>query len=173
MPESLMLRGSDACFDKSGRFRYALWRQWDRHLPTINFIMLNPSTADASHDDPTIARCRRYAERWGFGTLLVTNLFAYRATNPRQLYAVRDPVGPDNDQYLLNAVHAAHQCIAAWGIHGQLNNRQEEVLKLLAAVPLFQLGKTRNGFPRHPLYLSQTVRPVQFIPTGPGDIVVD
>jgi hypothetical protein len=160
------LQRCNACFDESGRYRYALMRQWDGHLPVVNFIMLNPSTADAYHDDPTIVRCLRYAAAWGFGTLIVTNLFAYRATHPRHLYTVADPVGPDNDLHLRRAAETAQLCVAAWGIRGSLQHRHQHVLKLLADVPLFGLGQIQGGFPRHPLYLSHTVRPVQFDPAN-------
>src|SRR5579862_6473284 len=94
---------SGAVFDHSGKFRYSLWRHWDDELPRVCFIMLNPSTADDLHNDPTIARCVSYAKRWRFGSLEVVNAFAYRATDPSKLARVRDPIGPLNDQYILKA----------------------------------------------------------------------
>ena len=92
---------SGATFSDDGVYRYRLWREWDADLPSCLFIMLNPSTADATQDDPTIRRCIDYARRWGFGRLEVGNLFALRSTDPKALYAADDPVGPDNDDALM------------------------------------------------------------------------
>ena len=150
---------SEALFDPSGQYRYWLRRTWDPARAAVNFLMLNPSTADQYQDDPTVARCRRYAERWGFGTLIVTNIFAYRSTDPHALYTLDDPVGPENDRYLLQAAAAAALRIAAWGTHGALHHRHTAVLTLLAAYPLAALGTTQHGFPRHPLYLRADARP--------------
>ena len=153
---------SDAVFDPSGHYRYWLRRIWDSHRPVLNFIMLNPSTADETQDDPTVARCRRYAERWGFGTLIVTNIFAYRSTDPRGLMQVPDPIGSDNDQYLLQGAAQADRRIVAWGTHGQYHNREMSVLTLLTAYPVMALGITQGGSPRHPLYLRADAQPQAF-----------
>lgn len=146
-----------AVFDPTGRYRYRLERYWGSG-PCVAFVMLNPNTADATHDDPTIRRCVGFARRWGFGRLVVVNLFAYRARHPRALRTVRDPVGPDADRHLVAAAAEAHRVVAAWGNHGQWRGRDEAALALLGA-PLC-LGLTNSGAPRHPLYLPADTSPV-------------
>jgi hypothetical protein len=122
--------------------------------------MLNPSTADATLDDPTIRRCIGFARAGGFGGLQVLNLFAFRATDPTDMKAARDPVGPDNDTHILAAITAAAAAsapvIAAWGVHGALNGRDDEVRKLSleCGVNLMCLGSTKGNHPRHPLYVA-------------------
>lgn len=155
---------SGACFDSTGAYRYALWRSWDDALPRVAFLLLNPSTADAERDDPTIRRCIAYARQWGFGSLHVVNLFAYRATNPRDLLAAPDPVGPDNDAHLLEATRAATLTVAGWGLHGRHNGRAAAVRSLLSARPLHTLALTASGEPRHPLYLPAVLRPTPWVP---------
>lgn len=117
--------------------------------------MLNPSTADAQHNDPTIHRCVRFAQRWGYGALDVVNLFAYRATDPKVLKTIPDPIGPENDAYLLAAATQAERIVLAWGNWGALGQRNQQVLQLFPVQSrLYCLGKTLAGQPRHPLYLS-------------------
>src|SRR4028119_2392792 len=89
-----------AIFDPTRTYRYALWRTWDAARPPVAFVLLNPSTADARRDDPTIRRCANFARTWGFGGLEVVNLFAFRATHPTDLKCAADPVGPQNDVHL-------------------------------------------------------------------------
>lgn len=149
-----MRRG--ATFDPSGRYRYTLWRHWDTAGAKVAFVMLNPSTADHRRDDPTIRRCIGFARGWGYGSLLVVNLFAYRTSSPAELARADDPIGPENDHYLRYARRAAGDLVIAWGVHGQLLDRHERVVTLLTgrrARPLWCLGATQGGFPRHPLYL--------------------
>lgn len=146
---------SDAVFSPCGKYRYVLRRIWDEQPPVV-FIGLNPSVADAEKDDPTIRRCVGFARDWGYGGLVMLNLFALRSTNPDELYDVGiDPVGPENDDYILTY---AHDTIAAWGTHGSLLNRGEEVLWKLQLLgrKVLCLGKTAGGSPRHPLYLKKT-----------------
>ena len=116
------------------------------------FIMLNPSTADAELDDPTIRRCVGFAQRWGFQGLAVGNLFALRATDPQQLRRVADPIGPENDQHLIWMSDDADVTIAAWGTPGAFRNRDQHVLGFLKGA-VEHLGLTKQGHPRHPLYL--------------------
>jgi hypothetical protein len=143
-----------AVISEDEQYRYELRRRWaDGH--EAHFVMLNPSTADAQEDDPTIRRCVGFASSWGFGALVVTNLFAFRATNPRELFEQEDPTGPENDSHVRNAAETAAITVLAWGSHGDFLNRDSEVLKLLAGVPTFALHVTRNGSPGHPLYLSK------------------
>jgi hypothetical protein len=145
-----------------GTYRYTLWRVWGAG-PIVNFVMLNPSTADATADDPTIRRCIDYARRWGFAELVVTNLFAYRATDPRELPKVADPVGPENDRHLLAQARAADRVVCAWGNNGKKASprRAAEVCALLrsAGAVLHALKITGAGCPQHPLYLSAELVP--------------
>lgn len=157
---------SQALFDETQRYRYWLARIWDANQPIVNFIMLNPSTADQYQLDPTVTRCLHYARRWGFGSLIVTNIFAYRSTDPKALYTLADPVGTENDAYLRKAATQANLRVAAWGTHGSLRNRHEAVLGSLADLALTALGVTQGGFPKHPLYLRADAWPVPY-PTTP------
>lgn len=147
-----------AHISEDGLYRYSLTRRFDRLLGcgTCTFVMLNPSTADADQDDPTIRRCIGYMERFGYNHLRVVNLYAYRATNPRDLWGAADPVGPINDHVLQLAFRDADLLIAAWGAHA----KPERVAEVLAMAkrpgrggPFLCLGKTKDGAPRHPLYL--------------------
>jgi hypothetical protein len=124
------------------------------------FIGLNPSTADATKDDPTIRRCLGFARSWGFGQLIVANLFAYRSTDPSVLKSVSDPIGPRNNRWLKTLSDEAALTIAAWGMHGTLHRRGELLLPSLKNA--HHLGRTRDGHPRHPLYLSRKAVPIPF-----------
>ena len=143
----------------------------ERELPqgsgTLNFIMLNPSTADAVRDDPTIRRCIGFARAWGYRRLVVTNIFALRATLPSALRVASNPVGPRNDRYVLRAARAADRVVCAWGVHGALGNREATVLALLRELPLQHLGLTRGGYPRHPLYVAGATVPTPYEKRAP------
>jgi hypothetical protein len=153
---------SDAIFDLEHRYRYSLTRCWDAMGSTMTFIMLNPSTADAHQNDPTITRCMSFARRWGFGSLEVVNLFAYRSTDPRLLSVVDDPVGPENDAYILNAIRRTELVVLAWGTKGVLRQRDQEVLDLISDYELYALEISKRGHPKHPLYLRSEVSPTPF-----------
>lgn len=144
-----------AIIDSTERYRYSLWRNWDITLPRVTFIMLNPSTADSSVNDPTINRCIAYAKNWGYGSLEVVNLFAYRATKPIKLRGALDPIGEENNQHILNALTRSEKVIPAWGINGTLLNRDKDVIELLRQndAPVFALQLTKDGHPRHPLFV--------------------
>ena len=146
-----------ALFDASARYRYCLWRRWSAG-GTVAFVMLNPSTADAERDDPTIRRCAGFARAWGFGGMTVVNLFALRATDPARLRRARDPVGRDNDRHIAAAAAGARMVVVAWGVHGDLAGRDRTVLALLVGRRPRCLGVTSGGHPRHPLYLAATTR---------------
>lgn len=152
-----------AIFSDDGVYRYRLWRIWDASQPYLNCLMLNPSTADVEHNDPTVERCERRARRDGWGGLHVTNLFAYRATDPRAMLAAADPVGPDNDAHILQVAQGAGMVLCAWGAYGSHMAREYAVLRLLDAykIPLHVLGLTTAGgyHPRHPLYLPNGLEP--------------
>ncbi len=146
---------SGAAFSPCRQWRYLLWRQWDAALPMANFLMLNPSTADEFRLDPTCARARGYAERWGYGTLVVTNVFGWRATDPGDMKAAADPVGPGNDKAIVRAAREAGIVVCAWGNHGAHAGRSERVVALLreVGVELHALKVNAGGEPAHPLYL--------------------
>ena len=150
----------DAQFSDCRKYRYGLWRIWDEEIPYALFIGLNPSTADEVTDDPTIGRCISFAKNWGYGGLMMANLFAYRATNPEVMMQSEDPVGPENDQWLLQYADNAGVIIGAWGNLGGHMNRAEEVLMMLPDICYLKLNKT--GHPAHPLYLSAELKPKPF-----------
>ena len=146
-----------------GNYRYLLRRKWDDNAPKITFVMLNPSTADANQDDPTLRKCIHFAKSFCCGSLEVVNLFAYRATNPRELKRVPDPVGSRNNCYLQLATRRADLIVVAWGTKGIFHKRNEEVLNLISGKqPLHCLGLTKDGHPRHPLYLKKSTEAIIF-----------
>lgn len=143
---------SDAILSKCGLYRYRLTRRW-ADGPTMCFIMLNPSTADAQADDPTIRRCIGFAKRENCGALMVANLFALRSTDPENLICADDPVGPDNDHFIQNLVERIDgPIVAAWGSHAMTHYRASDVIDICGS-RLKCLGKTKHGSPRHPLYV--------------------
>ncbi|MFN0136872.1 MAG: DUF1643 domain-containing protein [Phycisphaerae bacterium] len=149
---------SGATFDPSGVYRYHLWRVWDRSKPTIGWILLNPSTADERQDDPTIRRCIRNSQRWGFGRVTIGNIFAIRATLPSVMRAAEDPIGPGNDAALRTIVSESSLLMVAWGNHGLHRDRGEWVMRnvLHGAQPQC-LGITNLGAPIHPLYVAYDI----------------
>lgn len=138
------------------KYRYRLNRTWDESRPPVCWVMLNPSTADAETDDPTIRRCMGFARDWGHGGIVVVNLFAWRATDPRKLCMAGDPVGPENDRHIIDAC-AGELVVVAWGTNAPAA-RASEVLRLIKdnALMIRHLGKTKGGHPRHPLYVPAT-----------------
>jgi hypothetical protein len=146
---------SGATFSPCRRWRYLLWRRWDASKPVANFLMLNPSTADEVKLDPTCSRARDYAERWGYGALIVTNIFAFRNTNPSRMKAAPDPVGPGNDAAIVKAAKESALVVCAWGNHGAFLERSSRITALLRKnrIPLHALRLNANGEPAHPLYL--------------------
>lgn len=151
-----------ALFSPCRRWRYMLWRRWDERRGVCAFVCLNPSTADETKDDPTIRRCLGFAKSWGYGSLWVLNLFAYRATDPQVMRThLFEAVGPRNDEYLMAAGRMAQLTVAAWGVHGTFLRRGEAVRSIMerAHVELHHLGLTKDGHPKHPLYLSSELRP--------------
>ncbi len=150
-----------AQFSDCRRYRYALWRTWQEGESHVMFIGLNPSTADETKDDPTIRRCIGYAKAWGFGGIHMLNLFAFRATNPKDLKKANDPVGKENDSYLKMYLEPGGLNIACWGTHGSFLNRGEEVIELLNRGNLSCFDLTKNGQPKHPLYLKQDIKPIR------------
>ena len=155
---------SGAAFSPCRRWRTLLWRRWDEAKPAANFLMLNPSTADELKLDPTCARARDYAERWGYGALIVTNIFAFRNTNPNQMKAAADPVGPGNDAAIVRAARRSALLVCAWGNHGAFLGRSTKILAKLKAnkIALHALRVNAVGEPAHPLYLPGKLRPVSW-----------
>lgn len=151
---------SGALLSDDRRYRYRLWRTWNDHEPAVAFIMLNPSTVDETENDHTIKRCIDYAKRWGFGTLIVGNLFALRATNPDELYEHPKPIGPENDAHLEEIADEAHKVIAAWGTRGDYMDRNQEVGELLDE--LYALDTSKNGHPNHPSRQPADIEPESF-----------
>jgi hypothetical protein len=158
---SLFPESSGATFSPCRRYRYTLWRQWDERPPAA-FIMLNPSTADETANDPTVERCQRRAQAMGYGGIRVANIFALRSTDPRALYTAEDPVGPENDHALLTLAQGVSLVICAWGSHGRHQGRGVAVRALLHAhdIPLHVLRLNQDGNPQHPLYIGYDVAPV-------------
>jgi hypothetical protein len=142
---------SGAVFDETETYRYALWRVWEPSKPRLCFVLLNPSTADAKRNDPTIRRCIGFARAWDFGGVEVVNLYAFRATRPVDLFRAADPVGPENDRYLAEAVARAWRVVVGWGNHGAKQDRDAAIFPLLVNAHCF--GITSAGQPRHPLYV--------------------
>lgn len=154
---------SDAVISPCGRYRYTLTRRWGEGAPLL-FVMLNPSTADASVDDPTIRRCLGFARREGFQALEVVNLFAFRATDPAELVTAVCPIGPDNTRHLIEARRRAGLVVAAWGafVPRAYRDRPQDVINVLAC-GLLCLGMTAKGEPRHPLFVRGDAPLVPFV----------
>jgi hypothetical protein len=141
-----------AIMSEDAIYRYALWRTWGDGKRRLVVIGLNPSTADAVDDDPTIRRCIGFAKREQCDGLFMLNLFAFRATEPRDMLRANDPIGPDNDEYIRQCAVGKHNVVvAAWGALGGTRGRDRHVARLLG--DLYCLGRTKAGQPRHPLYL--------------------
>lgn len=164
-----MVGRRSAVISDCGQYRYRLTRALGPDPRICNFVMLNPSTADATQDDRTIRRCMGFAQRWGCGLLMVSNLFAFRATEPYRLGLVADPVGPQNHDYVIGAACRARESgglvVAAWGAHGGRDDQDRRVMSLLTetlGIPVMCLGTTVLGFPRHPLYLPKDTALVPF-----------
>lgn len=147
---------SNAVISDDEQYRYVLTRRWTDHGTPVVFVMLNPSTADAFEDDPTIRRCIGFAKALGGTSLVVVNLYAYRATKPTDLWKADDPVGPDNDHWLQRefaiAAYLDSPLIAAWGAHARAD-RVKEVMAMPGAERFRAYGRNKGGSPKHPLYL--------------------
>lgn len=117
------------------------------------WVGLNPSTADENQLDPTLRRIKFFTAKYGCNCFYMTNLFAFRATLPTDMKKEIDPVGSENDKHLYNTAKKCKAVVCAWGVHGAYLKRQDEVLKLLEVFDLLHLGKTKEGCPKHPLYV--------------------
>lgn len=153
---------SSAVFSQCERYRYRLTRRWATGGQGMcAFICLNPSTADATQDDPTVRRCVNFSKDWGYDGFIMLNLFAFRATEPADMMAADDPVGPENDRWLLQTAKESSLVVAAWGADGVYRDRNRAVLGLLRAegIALHYLELTKHREPRHPLYLKSDLKP--------------
>jgi hypothetical protein len=147
---------ADAVLSPCRRYRFALWRRWDAG-PRVLFVLLNPSTADESTDDPTVRRCIGFARSWGFGSVAIGHLFAFRTRSPATLASCLDPVGPGNDNWLTRLRDESSLTVAAWGNHGRLLGRGAAVGAMFPGSHI--LGLTALGEPHHPLYVRADVSP--------------
>ena len=157
-------------FSACRTWRYVLRRQWASG-PKLGFILLNPSTADETQDDPTIRRCIGFARKAGFGGLVLGNLFALRSTDPSALRNATDAVGPGNDEALRSIGRETEgRVVCGWGAHGALRGRGAEVVRMLGELGICPtaLALTKAGEPRHPLYLKSDLKP---FPLGPQEII--
>lgn len=155
-----------AILSPGSQYRYSLWRIWNKNLPLLGAVLLNPSTADAEKDDPTIQRMCYRARQLGYGGLMVVNLFALRSSDPQQIYHCDDPIGPENDVYIVQEMKRCGLVICGWGRDGNYRNRGIYVAELLRAegiVP-YALNVNGDGTPSHPLYLAYEIRPQVYNP---------
>ena len=158
------IQGRQTEFSPDRIYRYTLWRQWNegwgKDMPPafVLFVGLNPSTADETQDDPTIRRCIDFANRWGYISMCMVNLFAYRATDPKQMMSYPFPIGIDNDGWIKTCAEQAGVVVAAWGNHGGHMKRDSQI----PGEQMMCLGITKKGFPKHPLYVAAQTRLINF-----------
>lgn len=169
-----LMMGRDEISSDGGKYRWWLTRHIQEPLDPfvgdewVVFVMLNPSTATASQDDPTIRRCVGFAKAWGFSHLGVVNLWGVRATDPKELLSVSDWKGEVNARYIETAINLAALTVCAWGANRQriarvLGAPNPDVRALAGNMPLSHLGLTKDGEPRHPLYLPKTTQPLEWV----------
>ena len=153
----------DAILDPSRTYRYVIKRQWGKNNENfINFVLLNPSTADETNDDPTIKACIKIGQNLGYDGLWITNLFAFRATKPVDLKKSSNPIGILNNKYLEDYAKKSKMVLLAWGNHGNFLGRNKEVIKILFENIPHCLEITKLGNPKHPLYIKRTAKPFKY-----------
>lgn len=152
---------SVAVYSDCEKYRYSLTRTWDASGRKVLFVMLNPSTATEVQNDPTVERCERRARTLGFGAFRVTNIFAWRDTDPRAMRAADDPVGPHNNATISDGCDWADQVIAGWGNHGEHRGQGAIIKDMLGrkGCEIRHLGLTKTGHPKHPLYIAYVQQP--------------
>lgn len=151
-----------AIFSPCQKYRYALWRDLPKGEGSFVVLGLNPSTADHEQLDPTCKRLLKRAEKAGCNRYVMLNVFAFRATDPKVMFRQPDPIGPDNDEYIKFLTKGAKIIVAAWG--ADVDRRRAEAVCKLIAKPLMCLGRTKDGSPRHPLYVGYSVGLQEFWP---------
>lgn len=152
-----------AVFSDCEKYRYRLWRIWDKNKPKACFVMLNPSVADENQLDPTVTRCKKRAETLGYGGMEIVNIFALRSTDPKALYGDVDPVGLHNFQAIAAAVKESAIAICGWGSHGKYMNVGPFIrdrLQQFYPAKFHCLKINADGSPTHPLYLAYELQPV-------------
>ena len=157
---------STAVYSDCETYRYSLTRVWDPAGRRVMFVMLNPSTATEVQNDPTIERCERRARALGFGSFRATNIFACRVTDPREMRRLEHPEGPDNLNVVLEGARWADMVVCAWGTHGVHRGQGARVAAALRATgqPLYHLGLSKAGHPKHPLYIPYSQQPIVWDP---------
>jgi len=157
------IEDNGATFSDCRKWRYDLWRIWDPSLQRVAFIGLNPSTADETKNDPTVKRCINYAKKWGYGGMHMLNIFGYRATDPKDMKAFSEPIGPDNSSAICTIARECELVICCWGTHGGYLGRGREVLYMLNNfMDVHCLAVTKDGYPNHPLYLKSELNPIPY-----------
>lgn len=147
-------------FSDCKNYRYSLSRIWEAERPKVLYIGLNPSSADALQDDPTIRRCIQFARSWGYGGMSIVNLFAFKHHDPKYLMKVKKPVGELNDDFIREHLQSHDNTVLIWGNHGAFQNRATEVLQWIKKPLCIKINK--SGQPAHPLYLKKNLKPIPF-----------
>lgn len=155
----------EAVYSDCERYRYTLRIAWQDGGRRLLYVMLNPSKATELANDPTIERCERRARMLGYGEMEIANLFALRETSPHQLKKARSPEGSENTHFLITAAARADDILLAWGVHGAHLGQADHVLPVLlnAGKPVLHLGQTKDGHPRHPLYIGYGIKPIAWL----------
>ena len=148
-----------AIFSDCRKYRYVLWRIWNKNKPLVMFIGLNPSTANELTDDPTIRRVKRFAFNWGFGGFYMMNLFAYVTSYPQELKKCYDPI-MENYKWLKEIELKCVKTIFAWGSFKETNERAKDVMQMFIG---YVLGINKNGSPKHPLYIRSDIEPIKYL----------
>lgn len=148
----------NACLSPDNQYRYKLHRGWDESKPSIMFVMLNPSTADSEKDDPTIRRVINFSRSWGYGSVHVVNLYAFRSTDPKGLKTTQDPIGQDNIFHIQSLIGLVEKVIYAWGN----NEKEPKWLCDLVDTP-YCIDISKKGIPKHPLYLKSDLQPKLYL----------
>ncbi|MFK7856815.1 MAG: DUF1643 domain-containing protein [Granulosicoccus sp.] len=156
-----------ASFSRCKRYRYQLLRRWEGGHGRCVIVGLNPSTADAQVDDPTVRRCMGFAQDWGFNELLMVNLFAFRTPHPAHLKKCDSPIGPGNRRALQRACESAKRIVVAWGTHGTYRNQAVKFASIAREQPLYCFGLSKNHQPLHPLYQRRDTVLMQYSPAVP------
>jgi hypothetical protein len=157
---------NDAVISDCGKYRYLLRRTWDHTKPRALLIMLNPSTADAKLDDPTIRSCVRLLSGLHYGSMEVVNIFGWRATDPDELPKQADPIGPMNERIVAAAISRCDVVVCAWGANAMAARKSQYLCALIRSNKpgIYCFGMTKSGAPKHPLYVKSGTPLITFRP---------